>query len=469
MLIDVLAKNDKKGLFSTNDVFPNYSSGFDALDYMNAFYITYYDNEGNQHTDIVKGVIGGRFITIFGSPGTGKTTLADQIAWNIIGREQFNHITKTFEPLYSSGVYIHADIERTAIKQRILDYTHARYDDRRLVINSENTTIEDIMDTVNTICDAKEAVGAAAMYEIDGKWFGKDKVKVYQPTIITLDSLPSFVSKDMKIKELEGQTSTIRDVAQISQFYVKMLARMTKYNIIIIAINHLKPKPNMSMYDVPLPQLLMLKKDESLPRGQAPVYYASLCMRINQCSKGAMYTVEDVGFDGFKATIQVAKTKTAFVGGAIPLAFNSAIGYDPVYSLLEFAIDANIVEGRQPYLYIKGAEAHKFSKRTFREKFIHDEMFAAAVYGALLPVLKALVGVKDNSDNKTEYIPMSKLFITGSDGSLIPSGMVETDRGIEVYNAPSEVEDVIITSKDAPKSKKSIILNEHGEPLKKGA
>lgn len=439
VLLDALASKDKKGLFKTNDVFVNYSTGFLPLDYINGFWHSWVDSDGNQRQTPITGLIGGRFVTIFGSSSTGKTTLGDTIGWNIISELIQDPKTHVAVPKFENGMFIHVDIERTAIMQRLLDVTGADKDDRRFILQNTHTCIEDVMDMIESICEAKEKAGDAVKYEIDGEIFGKDKpIKVYEPTVIMLDSLPSFVPRDTKFDELEGQMSTNRDVAAISQFYMKMLSRMTEYNIMVIAINHIKPKPNVNMYQRPLPQLLMLKDDESLPRGQAPIFYATTLMRLNQCGKSTMYTMDEHGFDGFKAILQIAKSKTSFVGGQIPMTFNSKIGYDPIYSLLEFANSIEIVEGRNPYLYIKGAEAYKFSRKNFRDQFLYDSMFNAAVMGALKPHLEALIGVKDSiteESKKIMQIPMNKLFVIDKDGNYVPSGIVETDKGLELKTA----------------------------------
>lgn len=434
VLLDDLRSKDKKGLFQTNNVFVNYSTGFLPLDYLNGFWHEWLDSDLKLHRTPVTGLIGGRFVTIFGTSSTGKTTLGDTIGWNIVGDVMLDPHTHVVVPKYENGIFIHVDIERTAIKQRLLDVTGADENDGRFILQNQHTCIEDVMEMVEDICNSKERAGDAAKYEIDGEMFGSKKpIKVYEPTVIMLDSLPSFVPRDTKFGELEGQMSTNRDVAAISQFYMKMLDRMTEYNIMIIAINHIKPKPNTNIYQRPLPQLLMLKDDESLPRGQAPIFYATALFRLNQCGKSKMYTYDDDGFDGFKAILQVAKSKTSFVGGQIPMAFNSRIGYDPIYSLFEFADSIGIVEGRNPNLYIKGAEAFKFSRKTFREKFIYDQTFNAAIMGALKPHLEALIGVKDSiteQNKKLAQVPMNKLFIIDKDGNYVPSGIVETDNGI---------------------------------------
>lgn len=444
ILLDELRSKDKKGLFRSNDVFVNYSTGFLPLDYLNGFWHEWIDSNGVPHQTPITGLIGGRFVTIFGTSSTGKTTLGDTIGWNIIGDVMTDPHTHVVVPKYENGLFIHVDIERTAIKQRLLDVTGADKNDQRFVLQNVHTCIEDVMDMIDSICKAKEKAGDAVKYEIDGEMFGSNKpIKVYEPTVIMLDSLPSFVPRDTKFDELEGQMATNRDVAAISQFYMKMLPQMTEYNIMIIAINHIKPKPNVNMYQRPLPQLMMLKDDESLPRGQAPIFYATTLLRINQCSKSKMYTMEEDGFDGFKAIFQIAKSKTSFVGGQIPMAFNSRIGYDPIFSLYEFAESREIIEGRNPYLYIKGAEAFKFSRKNFREKFLYDQTFNAAILGALKPYLEALLGTKDSiteESKKITQIPMNKLFVIDKDGNYVPSGVVETDNGLILKDASAPKE-----------------------------
>ena len=432
-LIKNIKANDKKGYFSTNEVFTNYSTGFLPLDYVNGFWHNWVDKNGVTHNTPITGLLGGRYVTIFGTSSTGKTTLGDIIGWNIVSEIIKDPNTHVVVPKYENGIFMHIDIERTAIMQRLLDVTGADKYDERFILNNQHTSIEDVMDIIEKICTEKEALGDEAKYEIDGEMFGSDKpIKVYEPTVLLLDSLPSFVPRDAKLDILEGQMATNRDVAAISQFYMKELSRLQEYNIMVIAINHIKPKPNVNIYDRPLPQLMMLKDSESLPRGQAPIFYATSLFRLNQCGKSKMYTTEEHGFEGFKAILQVAKSKTSFVGGEIPMTFNAQIGYDPIYSLFEFADASEMVGGRNPNLYIKGAEAYKFSRKTFREKFINDEMFQAAILGALQPVLESLIGKKDDidSNSKLTQIASNKLFTIDKDGNFVPNGIIETDNGI---------------------------------------
>ena len=67
ILLDELWAKDKKGLFKSNDVFVNYSTGFLPLDYLNGFWHEWIDSNGMPHRTPITGLIGGRFVTIFGS------------------------------------------------------------------------------------------------------------------------------------------------------------------------------------------------------------------------------------------------------------------------------------------------------------------------------------------------------------------------------------------------------------------
>lgn len=427
MLIDVLRKNDKNGLFDNTYPFASYSSGFIGLDFLNAQNIPWKDKSGVTHNTIVKGLIGGRFITIVGYSGTGKTTLADQIGWSIcndypIGDKEAE---KKFK---ENALLIHVDVEKTALRQRILEITGAdeETDGHRIILNPNNAYIEDVFSMIDSICKAKEAGGDDYKYYIDGAMFGSDKpVGIYVPTVFIIDSLKVFTSCNVNDTELEGQMSTNREVQQIAQFYNKCLSRMTKYNITIIATNHIQSKIKVNPYESDKPQLMLLKDGEYLPRGQAPIYLATYLFRLNSSgAKTNMYTMEEHGFTGHRTVLQVTKTKTNYIGGTLTLAFNSATGYDPVYSIYEFAVDNGLIEGRNPHLYVKGLEAYKFSRKTFREKFINEPDFAKALWEVLEPYYANLIATMNNTEVNVDQ---NKLFKIDAEGNYVPTGIVEKD------------------------------------------
>lgn len=414
-LINNLIKKDKKGIFSYNNYFTNYSTGYASLDYVNAFKVKYTDEAtGEEKFLLLPGVMSGRFITIFGKSGGGKSTLATQIAWNII---------KSFE----DGLVLYSDCERVVYKPRVYELTGMREDDPRFVLNDEDAYIETIMDQIIAVAKEKETLGEEAMYDVVAgpleKIFHTKTYKMYVPTVIVIDSLPSLVSKNMKV-EIESQTSAQRETGLVGQFYKKALGVCAKYNIIIIAINQLRPLIKMDVFDFSPPQLMMLKNNECLPRGEAPIFYASTMLRMNpSASKAKAFTVEEYGFDGFLCCIQIAKTKTTFIGGEVNLVFREDIGYDPVYSIYQFAYDAGILMGRNPYLYIQGAEEFKFNKKNFGEKFTQDGAFHDAVMKAIQPYFDAIAGCKDS--DAISNIDPTKLMVINDNGEIESANIAE--------------------------------------------
>lgn len=398
-LIDELRAGDKKGLFTSNDVFVNYSTGILPLDYANGFIQPYIDKDGNKQYADIYGIIGGTFTTIIGASGTGKTTLADQVGYNII---------RPFE----NGLLIHVDSEKSAIKQRMIDIMGADRDDPRIILDKNHTSIEDVMELIGNIAEKKESGGNKYKYPVPNPWLFNstgDEILVYEPTVIIIDSLYTFNSKNSKVSELEGGMSANREAKEVAQFYSKSLDIMQKYNITIIAINHIKSKVDTGMFSSAPKQLMLLGKEESLPRGQAPIYLAQNVFRANAI-KSNMYTMEDNNFTGFKVTLQIAKTKSSFIGSTIDVCFNSAIGFDPIYSLYEYANSIGLIQGRNPYLYIQGLDTFKFNRKDFRNKFIESKEFRNEVLNTLEPHFKYLLGSKNSTEaEQLKYTSIDQL------------------------------------------------------------
>lgn len=428
-----LLKADKKGLFKCDSYYDCYSTGFLPIDYLNAFRVVYMDENGQPTSKLMTGLMGGKFITIVGYSGTGKTTLAVQMAWSICNSYPEDADEETKRKFKENSMFIHVDVEHTATLARIRELTGAsKFDvDNRIVLNNENTYIEDVMGMLDQICQAKEANPDEYTYSIDGRPFGVNKpVKVYVPTVFLIDSLPAFTSKNTDVSTLEGDMSVNREVKQISQFYTKCLGRMHKYNVSIIAINHIKSKIQTNLYEPDKPQLMLIKNGESLPRGQAPIFYAAYLFRISASGAKANFkTEEDDGFIGFKSYLLVAKTKTAFIGGNVPLMFNGKIGYDPINTLLALAMEYAINSGNKNKMVLKGAEAYPFARKDFRSKFLEDEMFRIAILNAIQPILDSFVGTTAsiNPEENSNFIPINQLVSVGEDGIVRANNIIETN------------------------------------------
>ena len=385
-LMDELTAGDKKGLFESNDTFVNYSTGLLPLDYANGFWLTVDDGNGRRKVPIT-GIIGGTFISIIGSMGTGKSTLADQIAYNII---------KPFK----NGAMFHIDCEKTNLKERMIQVTGAGFDDQRIVLKKdEHIYIEDVQEMFNKICVAKEEGGNLYKYEVEDRTFDGKKFLAYEPTVFVIDSLPSFNSRENRTEENLGTNMDgARAAKDVTRFYNNCLGRMMKYNITIITINHIVPKVIADPYSQPPSGLMMLKKTEQVNRGYAAQYYSQNYFRLDAI-KSNFYKKEDVGFEGFKGTLQIAKTKTSFVGSTVDICFNGDKGFDPVYTLFEYANANGLIEGRNPFLRLQGFPDLKFSRKDFYKKMTGEEEFRNAVFQTITPSLEAMLGSKELTDD----------------------------------------------------------------------
>lgn len=394
-LMNEIDAGDKKGLFRSNDTFVNYSTGILPLDYANGFWLTVDDEQGYRKVPVT-GIIGGSFVSVIGSTGSGKSTFADQMGYSII---------KPFQ----DGMLFHIDCELTNLKERMVQITGTDPRDDRLRLKKDHIYIEDVQDMFNKICEVKESGGNLYKYEVDNRTYDGKKFLAYVPTVFVIDSLPSFNSRENRTDENLGTNmDAARAAKDIDRFYTNCLGRMMKYNITIITINHIRPKVVVDPYNQPPKGLMMLKPSESLTRGYAAQYYSQNYFRIDT-TKSNMYKIDDVGFEGMKATIQIAKTKTSFVGSTIDTCFNASIGFDPVFTMFEFAKAIGIIEGRNPWLYLSGAPEFKFNRRDFRSKFLGETDFRTTFMNIITPHLEALLGSKELTEqDKVQYGDLMK-------------------------------------------------------------
>ena len=186
---------------------------------------------------------------------THNTTIADQMGYNII---------KDFE----DGLLDHIDAERTALKHRMIQVMGTDMEDERIVLTKTKTSIEDVLEKINRICEIKNNGGDLYKYDVKGKTYNGKTFRHYIPTVFIIDSLPSFNSKEYNVEDLGTNMDQARAAKDISRFYNNALDRMQEFNITIFTVNHIRPKIETNPYAVPPPGLMMLKQTESLPRGE---------------------------------------------------------------------------------------------------------------------------------------------------------------------------------------------------------
>jgi KaiC/GvpD/RAD55 family RecA-like ATPase len=373
-MLDRLRSKDKKGLFNKTQTAISYPTGFTNLDYRNGYMVQVRDI----HDQLVQeypstGLVGGSFITIVGKSGTAKTTAAVQWASNIV------------RP-FDAGFVQHFDLEQALTYTRIRNIngmTTQQLEDK-YVLKQESTYIEDVFEAVADVAREKKEHFDDYSYDTGLKNEFNQSIRALQPTVMILDSIPTVASNDKKL-EMEGGTYANRVAKALAQFYKRLTPIIKEANIIFIAINHINQKIEINPMMKTQPQLIYMKMDESMPGGNAPIYYAHNLFKFVTSGK---LKAEDDGFDGFNVRCELMKSRTNKAGQFANLVYNQDLGFDPVMTQYGFANDAGVVDGRNPYRYFSNFKDVKFDSRKFRREFLDNEALRYAMFESTLPILE---------------------------------------------------------------------------------
>lgn len=384
-------QSGKNSRFKRTQTSPCYQTGYMNFDYQNGYILNAQDENDNIIArQEVLGLVGGSFTTIIGKSGVAKTTFACQIAANIIRK-------------FKNGFVIHYDVEQATNPTRVKNLTRFSMSEmeEKYVLKQDTTDIEDIYTDIMEIYNEK--MSNRAEYEYDTgviDEFGQPIIAL-EPTVILLDSIPTLTSSASSDKnEMEGGTYANRIAKALSQFYKRMTPKIKQANIIFISINHITAKMEINPFAKSQPQLLYLDMDESMPGGNAPTYYANNIIKFK--SKGK-FTEEKHGFDGFRVTAQLLKSRTNKAGKMVTLIYNQDHGFDAIHSNLELIEELKLLEGRNPYRYIKGFEDVKFSANKIREEFLSRFEVREAMIEAVMPYLRSqLSDVYGEEDEKSD-------------------------------------------------------------------
>jgi RecA/RadA recombinase len=406
-LLATLRENDKNGLFIPTQTSIGYNTGFLPYDYKNGYII----QVRNFDDKLIKeypstGIVGGTFTTIIGKSGTAKTTFAVQASANIVKR-------------FESGMVMHYDLEQALNYTRLKNVTGYKTAElyEKYILKQEKNFIEDIYDAILKIGKAKEENKKYYTYETGLMNEFNEPITVYVPTFIILDSIPSIASKEISKDEIEGSTYASRMAKVLSQWYKKLLPVIKTYNINIITINHINAKIDISAFQKSQPQLMYLKMDESVPGGNAPIYFAHQLLKFVSCGK---YDEEKDGFDGFKVRCELLKSRTNKAGQFCNLVYNQDLGFDPVLTQLDVALENDLVLGKSPYRYFVGYKDHKFGMKDFNKSYRNDENIRKALFETTVPLLeKQLSRVERDDTNVISYDEVIERVIDSNESEVV--------------------------------------------------
>ena len=380
-LLNKLQANDKKGLFKRTQTAITYRTGYTPLDYRNGYWVEVRDMDDNvveRYPSL--GIVGGSFITLVGKSGVAKTTAAVQFAANIV------------RP-FDAGLVEHFDLEQALTYTRIRQLTSMTQQQLtdKYILKQEKCTIEDIQESIVKIATTKLENREEFSYDTGLKNEFNEPIRALVPTIIIVDSIPTLTTRDAS-EEMEGGTYANRVAKAIAQFYKKLTPIIKGANIIVIAINHINQKIEINAMVKTQPQLLYMKTDESMPGGNAPIYFAHNLLKFVSAGKyfNDKTNKAHVGFDGFKVRCELLKSRTNKAGQFCHLAYNQVYGFDPAYTMYEYLSDNNLVGGaRNNSKYVEGFDTLRFDRHDFRNEFFNSPELRNAIFATAVPYLEA--------------------------------------------------------------------------------
>lgn len=383
-MLAALQAKDKSGLFTKTPTDISYPTGFHILDHRNGYWLESY-NQSNEVIGRYKslGIVAGSINTVIGKSGVAKTTGVVQWA---------EHIIRPFP----NAMIAHYDAENAYSYTRIHQITGRPIHELRTnyLLKKDMTSIEDIQESIMDIYEEKISNPKKYKYKSGVMDEFGEEIELYEPTVIIIDSLPSLSLRESKeAREMETQSYGARKARAFSEFCSKLTPLCKQANIIMFFINHIKVK--MSMSFVPQQaQQMYLKQDETLPLGEAPIYYANNIFRFISSTK---FKKDKDGFDGFLVKVELIKSRTNKAGQVAELVYDQARGFDNARTLLHFAESMKQVTGRNPYRHFLNHSDVKFNSLKFSKQYNENKDLRMALAATTLPFLDSLMSSYDET------------------------------------------------------------------------
>jgi RecA/RadA recombinase len=349
---------------------PQLESGVIIWDTLNGKKEKYSDGT----TKLKLGVTGGRIYCFSGPTSTGKTSIALDLAYDIVKDYENGHIylmdfEHAFEPIrvqQLTGLYIDEipdkfDLIDTVGKKSLFDEPGDR----------DPITVSSIGKLVRQIHDFKLSHKAELLTIIDGESY-------FEPTIIILDSIAATITdKQQEEGDSNNMTGATRakDLGETFNILNPLLAPA---NITLFLINHLHDDVQTGM--TPKAAILRdLKQGENLPGGKALNYLIGTNVILRRGPK----IKEDKGYgiDGNYIDMLLAKSRGAATGKLRSLIFVPEKGFLWDLSLFDYLVDNDKLVGGTKF------EIPGYSKKVSRKEAVtlceNDKDFinALRVYG----------------------------------------------------------------------------------------
>lgn len=356
-----------------------YSTGFLTLDFLNGYKAFVKKPNNEEYFYNAVGFVDGSSTTFIGRPSSGKTTIALQIAANIIRK-------------FPNAVMFYDDIEggSNIARRQILTRFTLEEMDNRIIYRNSSVSAENFYKRIAMISDEK--LNHRDEYEyntgiLDSK--GKEIYKLI-PTVYILDSLAMLTpEKITEEEELSGQMSTTAAAKTNTAVFKRIVPKLKAANIILFVINHINDKIEINAFTHTKSQVGYLKQNETLPGGKAALYLANNMIRVDD---GAVLKPEkDLGVSGKIVDFTYIKSRTNASGRSIPMVFTYDNGFDNMLSLFMFLKSNGAIEMKGAYCSLRGYPDIRFTQKGFKDKLLNDSEFSQAFLNVAKEELETLL------------------------------------------------------------------------------
>ena len=344
-----------------------HSTGIDLLDYMNGKWIDVKNDKGYYSV----GVDQGSYVCLIGKSGTSKTSLAIQMAYNII------------KP-YEEGLIYLDDIEAATDEVRIHKLTKMDYDEihAKVIHRQSGITCESFYENINMIYTKKMQLAkehpAEFMIHTGKKNTRGEEIIIMPPTVYILDSLALLVPENISQEEqVSGQMSTTAAAKMNAKVFRQIIPKIKKANIVLIVINHINTKIEINPMVHTKAAVNYLKPDEATVGGNTPIYLANNIWKLEAGDK--LVADKTFGINGFTVKITMIKSRSNRAGQEGIFVFNQEKGYDNALTNLNYFNDNKILKGAGVGYYFEEDPNTKFRLSTFKDKLRDNKDFRILV------------------------------------------------------------------------------------------
>ena len=363
-----------------------YPTGFLPFDFLNGYRV-HVKSETEDFWYNSVGIVDGSSTTVCGRSGAGKTTVALQMAANIV--RPFPDATIFFDDIEGGS---------NATRRELLTHFTPDEAEQRIIYRNTAVSAENFYKRIASIYEIK--MNNRADFEYDTGKLDSRGNKIYKliPTVYILDSLAMLTPEKLtEEEELSGQMSTTATAKTNTAVFKRIVPKLKAANIILFTINHINDKIEVNAFTHTKSQVSFLKPGETLPGGKAALYLANNLIRVDDGAK--LKETDGLGINGKIVDFEIIKSRTNAAGRSVPMVFDFTSGFDDILSLFMFLKSTGaIITGATCYL--RGHEDMKFRQRDFKNKLFNDPEFAKAFNEVARAELETLLGNPEVEDQK---------------------------------------------------------------------